>query len=201
MIQGSGRCALGGTSSARTQPRRPDPELGERVLEQRATVLPFVAHAVDVPELGVLLVADPRVDQHQAVVVLDQEAAEREGNAVALVGRDAPLPQRLGHDAEHGAAIEGLAARFQCVTSQTAHLEGGVHLILRNPQSIHKSSRLSGNVMHLGPPPPRTSSLPSIVTTPRSLSPSVSSPASRLVAVTSLKPAWSSSSSVASLRS
>src|SRR5205823_6268051 len=153
------------------------------VFEQGTAVLPVVVHAVDVPEVGVLLVADPRVDQHQAVVVLDQQAAQRERNAVARVGRDAPLPQGLRYDAEHGAAVEGLAARFECVTSQAAHLESSV----RDSVSFsYRSSLRSGSVMHLGPPPPRTSSLPSIVTTPRSPSPRVSCPSSRLAALTSL---------------
>jgi hypothetical protein len=37
--------------------------------------------------------------------VLDQEAAEGEGDAVAVVGGDAPLPQRLRYDPEHRAAV------------------------------------------------------------------------------------------------
>jgi len=74
----------------------PSSDLGERVLEQRAAVPPVVAHAVDVAELCVFFVADPRVDQHEAVVVLDQEAAQRERNAVALVGGDASLHSGFG---------------------------------------------------------------------------------------------------------
>src|SRR5207245_9947527 len=65
-----------------------------------------------------------------------------------------------------------------------------------------RSSRLNGSVMQRGPPPPRTSSLPSIVTTPRSPSPSALPPsASRSAAGTILNPACSSSRSVAALRS
>src|SRR2546422_891921 len=151
---------------------------------------------------------------------LDEQAAERQRNAVARVGGNAPLPQRLGHDPEHGATVEGLPAGLQRVTLETAHLEGGVRHELnaergtwnaeqqgetpvprsdfRVPRS-HKSSRRRGSVIHLGPPPPRTSSLPSIVTTPRTPSSSVSSPV-RLAAGTIVNPACSSSSSVASLR-
>src|SRR5207247_6053507 len=68
----------------------------------------------------------------------------------------------------------------------------------RVPRS-HKSSRRSGSVIHLGPPPPRTSSLPSIVITARWSSRDCSS-ASRVAADTIAKPACSSSRSVASLR-
>src|SRR5437764_264457 len=85
-------------------------ELRERIFELGTPVLPFVHDPVDVFELLVFLVAEPRVHKHEPVVVLDQEAAQRQGNAVALVGRNATLPQRFRHDAEHGAAVEGLAA-------------------------------------------------------------------------------------------
>src|SRR5439155_27378227 len=89
--------------------------------------LPFVHDAVDVFELLAFLVAEPRVHKHEPVVVLDQEAAERQGNAVALVGRNAALPQGFRHDAEHGAAVEPLRTALQCVTPEPAHLEGRVH--------------------------------------------------------------------------
>src|SRR2546422_3924417 len=65
------------------------PELRERLFELGTPVLPFVHDAVDVLELLVLLVAEPRVHKHEPVVVLDEEAAQRQGNAVALVGRNA----------------------------------------------------------------------------------------------------------------
>src|SRR5881296_850880 len=66
------------------------------------------------------------VSKHEPVVVLDQEAAERQGNAVALIGRNATLPQGFRHDAEHGAAVEALRTALQCVTPEPAHLEGRV---------------------------------------------------------------------------
>src|SRR5204863_3638036 len=121
--------------------------------------------------LGPRPVADPRVDQQQADVVLDQHAAQCERNAVTRAGRDAPLPQRLRYDAEHGAAVEVLGAGFEGVAAQAAHLESSVR---HSVSFSYRSSLLSGNVMHRGPPPPRTSSLPSIVTTPRSPSPRAS---------------------------
>src|SRR5207253_3676696 len=65
---------------------------------------------------------------------------------------------------------------------------------------VQRSSRRSGRVMQRGPPPPRTSSLPSIEITARSVSATVSSPVSSFTAETSRKPALVSSSSVASLR-
>src|SRR6266550_1543737 len=102
------------------------PELHERIFELGTPVLSFVHDRVDVLELLVFLVAEPRVHKHEPVVVLDQEAAQRQGNAVALVGRNATLPQRFRHDAEHGAAVEPLRTALQCVTPEPAHLEGRV---------------------------------------------------------------------------
>src|SRR5881392_3901711 len=98
-------------------------ELRERIFELGTPVLPFVHDAVDVFELLAFLVAEPRVHKHEPVVVLDQEAAQRQGNAVALVGRNATLPQRFRHDAEHGAAVEGLAAGLERVAGEAADLE------------------------------------------------------------------------------
>src|SRR5438874_10819733 len=102
------------------------PELRERIFELGTPVLPLVHDSVDVFELLVFLVAEPRVHKHEPVVVLDQEAAQRQGNAVALVGRNAALPQRFRHDAEHGAAVEGLAAGLERVAGEAADSEGGV---------------------------------------------------------------------------
>jgi hypothetical protein len=105
---------------------RPMAQLGERVLELRAAVGPFVLETVDVPELRVLLAADPGVDQHEAVVVLDQQAAKGERDPIAVVRRDPALPQGLGHDPEHGAAIQALHAALEGVTGEAADAEGGV---------------------------------------------------------------------------
>src|SRR2546428_1097917 len=102
-------------------------KLRQRILQLGTPVLPFVLDPVDVLELVVLLVAEPRVDEDQPVVVLDQETPQRQGNAVALVGRDAALPQGLRHDAEHGPAVEALRTALQRVTPEPAHLEGRVH--------------------------------------------------------------------------
>jgi hypothetical protein len=60
----------------------PDP-----ILEQRAPVGACVLDAVQVVELGRLLVAEPGVDEHQPHVVLDEQAAHPHRDAVARVGR------------------------------------------------------------------------------------------------------------------
>src|SRR5207247_4397335 len=105
---------------------RPKPELGERVCATRAAVPPFVFDAVNVLELGRFLVADSGVDQDRTVAVLDQQAAQRERDPVALVRGDAPLPQRLGHDAEHGAAVQTLQAAFERMAGQAPDAERGM---------------------------------------------------------------------------
>ncbi len=55
--------------------------------------------------------------------MLDQEAAHGERNPVALVGSNLSLPQRLGHHAEHRAAIEALQAGLERVAAQAADRE------------------------------------------------------------------------------
>jgi hypothetical protein len=47
--------------------------------------------------------------------VLDQETAHPQLDPVALVGRDPAFPERLGYHAEHGTAIQLLAARLDRV--------------------------------------------------------------------------------------
>ena len=79
----------------------PTPAVGERVVEVIAAL-----EAVDVGALGVHLVAAAGVDEHRPLAPHD-ERPHAEGNPVAIVGRQPPLPQRAGHDAEHRAAIEG----------------------------------------------------------------------------------------------
>src|SRR5260370_7572040 len=65
-----------------------------------------VEFAVFVVPLG----SDRAVDQHPAVAVLDEQTAQGQLDAVALVDRMPLLPQRLGNDAEHRASIEGEGA-------------------------------------------------------------------------------------------
>ena len=98
-------------------------ELGERILQLGPALGPGVIDAVDVLELLALLVADPRIHEDQAVVVLDQQAPQRQTNPVPRVGDDTAFPQGLGHHAEHGAAVEPLGARLQGVTLEPADSE------------------------------------------------------------------------------
>src|SRR5919108_906433 len=120
------------------------PQLRQGVLQTGAAFLPRVRDPIDVLELGVLLVAESGIDEHQPGGVLDQEAAERERDAVAVVGGDAPLPQRLRYDPEHRAAVEGLVAGLQRVTGEVPYLERGVaHL---------KSERGTRNAEQQGKP-------------------------------------------------
>ncbi len=53
-----------------------------------------------------LLVAHARVDQDQAIAVLDQQAAHSPGAEVVGVGGVVFLPKHFRDDAEHGPAIE-----------------------------------------------------------------------------------------------
>jgi hypothetical protein len=92
----------------------------ERVRQPGAAVRSEVVDAVDLTELGVVLVADARVHEHQTVVVLHEEAAEGQRDPVLRIGGDAPLPQRLWHDPEHRPAVEVLEARFQQMATQAA---------------------------------------------------------------------------------
>ena len=84
---------------------------GERVLQLGRALQSLVLDAVDVEELGVLLVAEGGVDEHQAVGMLDQQAAHRQRDPAPLVVADPPAPERIGHHAEHRAAVEALDAR------------------------------------------------------------------------------------------
>ena len=52
--------------------------------------------------------------------MLDEQAAHAELDPIALVGGDAPLPERLRDDAEHRAAVELLAAGLDRVDAQAA---------------------------------------------------------------------------------
>src|SRR5437899_4395471 len=104
----------------------PVAELGERVFEAGAPLPALVLDAVDVLELVAFLVAEPGVDQHESRVVLHEEAAQRQRDAVAVVRGDAPLPQGLRHHAEHGPAVQVLHPGFERMAGQAAEGEGGV---------------------------------------------------------------------------
>ena len=74
--------------------------------------------------------------------MLDQQAPHRERDPVALVGGDALAPERLGHDAEHRAAVEPLAAAFERVAAEAADLEGASSsVIVRPPERSRPAAR------------------------------------------------------------
>ena len=80
--------------------RRRQPGIRQRVIQVIRAVEP-----VEVGELGIELVATARVNQ-DGLVAPDQQGPHAQGNAVPVVGRQALLPQRARHRAEHGAAVE-----------------------------------------------------------------------------------------------
>src|ERR1043166_3649857 len=102
--------------------RRRMTEFREAILEPRQSGLATVFDAVNVVELVVLLVAGTVVDEDEAGVVLDQEAAHAELNPVPRVGRNAPLPERLRDDAEHRSTVELLPSGLNRVDSKGADL-------------------------------------------------------------------------------
>ena len=101
-------------------------QLAERVFQLGPTILAGILDAIDVDELGVFLVADSGVDQHQAGVVLDQQAPQGERDAIALVGRSAARPERFRDDTEHRPAVEMLETGFEGVACEATDFESGV---------------------------------------------------------------------------
>src|SRR5204863_5116160 len=80
------------------------PHCGQGILQLRGAPAgrALILDTVDVHELRVFLVAEAGVDEDETVVVLDEEAPQREGDAIALVGGNAALAEPLWHDAETG---------------------------------------------------------------------------------------------------
>jgi len=100
----------------------------ESVIGQGVIEVPPPIQAEDVGELGVQLVAHSSVDQDPPAPVADQPGPRGQPDAIPAVGRYAPLPERLGDDAEHGASVEREVAvecrtQFEPAESQglTAH--------------------------------------------------------------------------------
>lgn len=60
-----------------------------------------VIDAVDVAELLAKLISDARFHQNVVASRLDHQAGQAEADAIAGVGRDSFLPQRLGDNREH----------------------------------------------------------------------------------------------------
>ena len=128
----------------------------------------------------------PVGDAHHPRVVAHQGAGDLVGDPARRPREPQYVPQQRG--AGRGAAL------------QVGHGAVGQARRRQSRESVQRSSRRSGRVMQRGPPPPRTSSLPSMVITPRSPPSSDSSPVRRFTADTTRKPVCSSSASVASFR-
>ena len=99
--------------------RRQHTDLAKRVFQlRRGAVGAAVLDTVDVVELLIFLVAGARVDQHEPRLMLHEQAPHAELDSVARVGGDLSFPERLGHDSEHRAAVQLLAACLERVHSQ-----------------------------------------------------------------------------------
>jgi hypothetical protein len=77
----------------------------ETSLSERRVQVPAAVDAVDVVKLRIVFVADSGVDQHCPHAADDKRAHGQE-DASTVVRRGLLFPERLGHDAEHGAAVQ-----------------------------------------------------------------------------------------------
>ena len=85
-----------------------EPDLAQRVADRAVVV-----DAVDVLQLGRELVAVAGLDSTRSPARLDQQAARRVLAAVERVARHQLRPERLRHDAVHGAAVEAEVAAVE----------------------------------------------------------------------------------------
>jgi hypothetical protein len=88
--------------------RQHDLDVVSREAGLHQTPLERSAAAVDrinIDALRVHLPANSRVDDHR-LFAADDERPQAKTDAVARVGRGTLFPERLGNDAEHGAAVE-----------------------------------------------------------------------------------------------
>ena len=92
--------------------------LGESIVQLSRPGRPVVFDAVDLAGFCRLLVPDPRIDQNESVVMLDEQTPEGNRHQVAIVRLDPPAPERLWHDAEHRPTIEVLKPSLDGVTGQ-----------------------------------------------------------------------------------
>ena len=92
--------------------------------EGRPSRQSVVLNAIDFLELRRFLVPDAAINQHQSIVMFDEQTAHTHGNAILRVGSDAALPQRLGHYAKHGAAVELLSAGLDRVNLPATERSG-----------------------------------------------------------------------------
>src|SRR5690606_9028797 len=120
--------------------------------------------------------ADAGVDEHPpGTGMLDEQAAHAKRDPVARVGGNAALPQRLGHDAEHGAAVEQPASGLQRVDRPIAAEPAGFVKRSRSghpcnlaprlrpepcpPAPLHPAAPLPLTLLPLPLPPPSSPSL------------------------------------------
>ena len=101
-----------------------------RVVARRAQRLvgeQRVFQAVDRVLLVRPLVADAGVDQIRAIAALQEQEPHAEIDAILLVGRVRAGPERMGHDAEHRAPVEGeIAARNGVELELADRAHGGI---------------------------------------------------------------------------
>src|SRR6266550_302021 len=99
-------------------------QLAQRIFQLGSSILASVVNTVDADELLVLFVADPGIDQDEPIVVLDEQATQRERNAIPLIGLSSARPEHLGNDTEHGAAVEVLATGFEGMAGEATDPKG-----------------------------------------------------------------------------
>ena len=88
-----------------------------------------VIDAVDLALARGELVAVAGLDQRALAVPLDEQAVGRVLDAVELVAGDEPVPQRLGNDAVHGAAVEAEVAAVDQRERQIAELHAHILML------------------------------------------------------------------------
>src|ERR1700693_6039178 len=98
------------------------PDLLQTILEHGRAVRALVLDPVNILELFALFVARTRIDEDETRRMLDYQPRHPELYPVRRVGGDAPLPERFRNHAEHGAAVEPLAACLNRVNRKAADL-------------------------------------------------------------------------------
>jgi hypothetical protein len=102
---------------------RQKPRRCQRVLQLGGALQSLILDAIDVQKLGVFLVPESRVDEHQPIGVLDQHTAHGERNPISGIRLDSGAPQRPRHHPEHGPAVQALPTALQAVAAKSADVE------------------------------------------------------------------------------
>src|SRR5688572_16666499 len=98
------------------------PQITQSVFKlRRRLAVAAVLDPVDLVELVVFLVPRSSVDQNETGVVLDEQTPHAELDAIALIGRNAALPQRFWNNTEHRTAVEPLPACLNGVYAPTTN--------------------------------------------------------------------------------